>query len=118
MESSLREYGPTPFPAYDLAVVTGMRAEQAAHLLGILDSAERAHLAQLLTDGAPLDAPEEDSSEDSPPTDAPDDSGLVTDDSPAAEAERSSRDQEMVRHNILQKIAAARRTRPGLAPRK
>jgi phage head maturation protease len=114
MESSLREYGPTPFPAYDMAEIVGMRAEHAAHLLGTLDPTERAQLAQILTDGAPLDAPEGDSSDDSPSTDAPDDSGLVPDDSHAEMATRSARDSDMRRHAILQQIAAARRTRPGL----
>lgn len=35
MESTLREYGPTPFPAYKEAAVVGMRAE---HLLGAMAS--------------------------------------------------------------------------------
>jgi len=118
MESSLKEYGPTPFPYYEAAEVIGMRAEDAAHLLNALDANERSQLIELLRDGALLDAPEEDSSDDSPDPDAPSDEGLVPDDSPANEAERSSRDSEMARHEILQKIAAARRTRPGLAPRK
>ena len=118
MESSLKEYGPTPFPYYEAAEVVGMRAEDAAHLLTTLDANERSQLIELLRDGALLDAPEEDSSDDSPDPDAPANAGPVTDDSPADDAERSSRDQEMVRHAILQQIAAARRTRPGLGPRK
>ena len=118
MESSLKEYGPTPFPYYELAEVVGMRAEQVAGILTNLDPTERSQLIELLRDGALLDAPDGDSSGDSLSLDAPDDSGPVTDDSPATDAERSSRDEEMVRHEILQKIASARRTRPGLVPRK
>lgn len=112
MESSLKEYGPTPFPAYELAEVVGMRAEHVAQILNNLDPTERSQLVELLRDGALLDAPEGDSSGDSPPLDAPSDEGLVPDDSPDG---RSDRDSEMARHAILQQIAAARRARPGLA---
>jgi hypothetical protein len=115
MESSLREYGPTPFPAYDLAVVTGMRAENAAHLLNTLDPTERAQLIELLRDGTPLDTPEEEPSTEPLSSDTSSDGEAVTDEPPEG---HSSRDQEMARHVILQQIAAARRTRPGLAPRK
>jgi phage head maturation protease len=115
MESSLREYGPTPFPAYDLAVVTGMRAENAAHLLNTLDPTERAQLIELLRDGTPLDTPEEEPSTEPLSSDTSPDGEAVTDEPPEG---HSSRDQEMARHVILQQIAAARRTRPGLAPRK
>ena len=48
-----------------------MRAEHAAHMLGTLDPNERAQLVELLRDGALLDAPDGDSSDDSPPPDAP-----------------------------------------------
>jgi phage head maturation protease len=108
MESSLREYGPTPFPAYELAEVVGMRAEQAAVMLNNLDPQERAQLVELLRDGALLDAPDGDSSDDSPTIDAPSDEGLVSDDSPTPEVGRSSREA------LLQRIAVAKTTRPGL----
>jgi len=49
-ESTLREYGPTPFPAYADAVITGVRSEQIIEQL--------AHIAELLRSGAPLDSPE------------------------------------------------------------
>lgn len=40
MESTLREYGPTPFPAYADASIVGMRAEQAAMLLSSMPADE------------------------------------------------------------------------------
>lgn len=49
-ESTLREFGPTPFPAYADAAVTGVRSEQI--------SAQLEHIAGLLRSGAPLDSPE------------------------------------------------------------
>ena len=49
-ESTLREYGPTPFPAYQDAAVVGVRSEQIA--------AQLEHVAGLLRSGAPLDSPE------------------------------------------------------------
>jgi len=48
-ESTLREYGPTPFPAYQDAAITGVRSEQ---IMAQLD-----HIAELLRSGAPLDSP-------------------------------------------------------------
>jgi phage head maturation protease len=115
MESSLREYGPTPFPAYELAEVVGVRAEHMAQLLNNLDPTERAQLIELLRDGTPLDTPEGEPSAEPPTSDTSPDEEAVTDEPPEG---HSSRDQEMARHELLQKIAAARRTRPGLAPRK
>jgi phage head maturation protease len=113
MESTLKEYGPTPFPAYVEAGVVGMRAEAAALLLSGLAPGERAQLAELIRDGAPPDAPAEeaDSSDDQSSPDAPDDgSGLVADDPPSEQTEAHSS-----RHALLQRIAAAKTTRPGLA---
>ena len=49
-ESTLREYGPTPFPAYMDAAITGVRSEQIAEQLE--------HVAELLRMGAPLDSPD------------------------------------------------------------
>jgi HK97 family phage prohead protease len=53
MQSTLREYGPTPFPAYQEAAIVGMRAEQAALLLGGMTPSERTRLAELINPGAP-----------------------------------------------------------------
>ncbi len=49
-ESTLREYGPTPFPAYADAAITGVRSEQIM--------AQLEHIGELLRSGAPLDSPE------------------------------------------------------------
>ena len=58
VESTLREYGPTPFPAYQGAEVIGVRAEQAAMLLGQLAPGERERLAELLRTGTHPDPPD------------------------------------------------------------
>ena len=52
-ESTLREFGPTPFPAYSDAAIVGVRAEQAAMLLSALAPGERHRLAEMLTSGTP-----------------------------------------------------------------
>jgi HK97 family phage prohead protease len=49
-ESTLREYGPTPFPAYHDAVITGVRAEKIAEQLQ--------YITELIRSGAPLDSPQ------------------------------------------------------------
>jgi phage head maturation protease len=81
LESTLREYGPTPFPAYPEAEIVGMRAEWAAMLLSSLAPGERERLAAIFASGAPLD---------SPAVDASDDSELVAEDSRRHEAEMRS----------------------------
>jgi phage head maturation protease len=81
MEATLREYGPTPFPAYPEAEVVGMRAEWAALMLSNLPPGERERLALMLRAGAPLDSPDVDASEDSE---------LVAEDSRRHEAEMRS----------------------------
>lgn len=55
MEATLREYGPTPFPAYPGAEVVGVRAEQIASLLGTLDPDERERLVNMLRSSTPLE---------------------------------------------------------------
>lgn len=57
-EIALREYGPTPFPAYPDAAVVGVRAEQAARLLADLPSDERERLVDMLRTGTPLETPQ------------------------------------------------------------
>jgi HK97 family phage prohead protease len=69
-ESTLREYGPTPFPAYADAAITGLRSEQ------IVEQLER--ITELLRMGAPLDLPEEDEAVSA----APEDRGSAPGDSP------------------------------------
>ncbi|MFD5251326.1 HK97 family phage prohead protease [Streptomyces bobili] len=56
-EIALREYGPTPFPAYVDAAVIGVRAEQVMPLLSELSPDEREKLADMLRTGTPLDPP-------------------------------------------------------------
>jgi HK97 family phage prohead protease len=45
MESTLREYGPTPIPYYKAAAIVGMRAEQ---ILSMIDDDERGRLVAML----------------------------------------------------------------------
>jgi phage head maturation protease len=53
MQSTLREYGPTPSPAYQESVILGVRsAEQAMTMLSSMDPAERSRLAELISAGA------------------------------------------------------------------
>lgn len=56
-EIALKEYGPTPFPAYPDAAVLGVRAEQAARLLADLPPDEQMRLVDMLRTGTPLDSP-------------------------------------------------------------
>ncbi len=52
MEIAMREYGPTPFPAYEAAAIVGVRhvaPESIARALREMDDDERAELAALLT---------------------------------------------------------------------
>ena len=44
----MREYGPTPFPAYETAAILGVRAEDIAQVLANLDADQRAEVASLL----------------------------------------------------------------------
>jgi hypothetical protein len=44
----MREYGPTPFPAYETAAILGVRAEDVAQVLANLDADQRAEVASLL----------------------------------------------------------------------
>jgi HK97 family phage prohead protease len=65
-ESTLREYGPTPFPAYQEAEIVGVRAEQITEQLE--------HITELLRSGAPLEPPQNSGAPDHrdlPPGDLP-----------------------------------------------
>lgn len=64
-ESTLREYGPTPFPAYQQAEIVGVRAERISEQLD--------RITELLRSGAPLDSPLPSGAPewDSPPEDSP-----------------------------------------------
>lgn len=65
-EIALKEYGPTPFPAYPDAAVIGVRAEQAMTLLAGLSPQEREKLTDMLRTGTPLDPPAEGTPADPP----------------------------------------------------
>lgn len=56
LESTLREFGPTPFPVYDGAEVVGVRAEQAALLLNRLPADEFERLLEMVRSGTPSPA--------------------------------------------------------------
>lgn len=92
LEMGLREYGPTPFPAYAETEVLSVRS--------FLPSTQ-----QLEDD---LDPEPADSGTSGDPEAAPDEP-------PAAEAEHSGRDEELSRLRLMQHIAMVRRTRPGLS---
>jgi len=73
LESTLKEYGPTPFPAYDDAAVLGLRSDSLmAAMMADPDLALR--MLSMFRDGAPADSP--------PPSGAPG-PGLAAEDSPA-----------------------------------
>ncbi len=80
-ESTLREYGPTPFPAYQDAAILGVRTEQLIQQLE--------QITEQLRCGAPLDLPQ--------PSGAPD-RDLPSEDLPNGRSARS----------IKQEMAAAR----------
>lgn len=96
-ESSLREYGPTPFPVYSGAEVVGMRAEQAALMLGSLHPDEYDRLALMFRSGTPLVDP--------PEPGTPDDSGPAAADPPAETRHSDRSPKEMIRASRAQFIA-------------
>jgi phage head maturation protease len=72
MESTLREYGPTPFPAYADAAVLGVRSDSLmAAMMADPDMAMR--MISAFRDGAPVDSPPLPGAPewDSPPEDSP-----------------------------------------------
>lgn len=82
-EIALREYGPTPFPAYEAASITGVRS--LAELLALeeleaLDDEQRARLRAALGMTTP---PDLGSSAPVVPSSTPDDSGAGTEEPPA-----------------------------------
>jgi HK97 family phage prohead protease len=88
-ESTLREYGPTPFPAYADAAITGVRSGQ------IVEQLER--ITELLRMGAPLGLPEE----EAVPA-APEERGSAPGDSPPLRRSyRSIREQVQANAALL-----------------
>jgi HK97 family phage prohead protease len=112
LELGLREYGPTPFPAYVDAAVVGVRSMLAAALPAFLSTTHATMVDEFAEDGDEPDEAGRSDIDDPVDSDTSSDEELVPDDSPSG---HSSRDPEMARHAIMQQIAAARRTRPGLA---
>lgn len=92
LELGLREYGPTPFPAYTDTAVLGVRSflPTTQHFLDEVQEEEV----------DPVDSGTS-SDEELAPDDSPDDG-------------HSSRDADLKRLAVMQKIASVRRTRPGL----
>jgi HK97 family phage prohead protease len=105
-ESTLREFGPTPFPVYSGAEVVGVRAEQAAFMLGNLAPGEFDRLTEMFRSGTPITSPE--GTDEDPPTDGtPDDSGLAAADPPVGHSMRSPKEelqarraQFLIRHGV------------------
>lgn len=96
MESTMKEYGPTPFPVYDEAAITGMRSEQLlARFAADPDLAIR--MFGMLRDGAPSDSP--------PLPGAPHDGDSPTGDShPLVRSGRSIREEiQAARSDFLQR---------------
>jgi HK97 family phage prohead protease len=91
-ELGLREYGPTPFAAYPDAAVLSVRSVQASWPASVS--------ATLEEEPAEIDTPSDD--------------GAVPEE-PPADGEHSGRESDAQRAALLQRIAVARTTRPGLA---
>lgn len=78
MEIALREYGPTPFPAYEDAAIVGVRS--LLDQLGDLSDEERGELAARLAAATPLD----------PAADGTPDPGPASEDPPPGHSVRQS----------------------------
>ena len=89
MESTLREFGPGTFAYYPDAAIVGVRAEQAALLVGTLPAGERERLAQILSYGTPYGDP--------PQPGTPSGEGPAADDPPAGHSTRSPREELQAR---------------------
>jgi HK97 family phage prohead protease len=103
-EIALREYGPTPFPAYPDAAVVGVRAEQVARLLGSLSSGERDELVEMLRTGTPLDSPQGEPPA-GPPAAGDPDPGPAAEDPPAGHSARQKIAWAKVRAEIMARRA-------------
>jgi hypothetical protein len=105
MELGLREYGPTPFPAYADASVVSVRSVWAGLGLPVLSA-------------TPEDDPAPDAEPDSGDVQDPVDTGTPSDEGSAADAPPPSDDegQHASRHDqFVSRIRAFKATRPGLA---
>jgi HK97 family phage prohead protease len=92
MESTLREFGPATFPVYAGAEVVGVRAEQIAAFLAVMDADERERLANILTSGTRT------SDQSEADTSASVDEEPVTEDQPKGHSGRTPREQLLARY--------------------
>lgn len=104
-EIALKEYGPTPLPAYPDATVIGVRAEQLAELLGHMPEEERGRLAEILRTGTPLERPVEGSPAGPPATGDPADAGPAAEDPPTGHSARQKIAWAKVRAEIMARRA-------------
>jgi HK97 family phage prohead protease len=104
-EIALREYGPTPFPAYPDAAVVGVRAEQFLSLYGQLSEEERERLADMLRTGTPLETPAEGDPAGPPATGDPAPAGPAAEDPPKGHSARQAIAWANVRAEIRKRRA-------------
>lgn len=104
-EIALKEYGPTPFPAYADAAVIGVRAEQLVPLLEQLPEEERERLACMLRTGTALEPPAEGTPADPPAAGDPD-PGAAAEDPPQGHSARRKIAWAKVRAEIKARRAA------------
>ncbi len=108
-ELGLREYGPTPFAAYVDASILSVRS--AALMAAFLSTTQE----DIMDNDEPETGDAERSDVEPEESDTSPDEEAVPDEPPAAEAEHSSREEDdPQRAALLQRIAVARATRPGL----
>ncbi|MFM9681106.1 HK97 family phage prohead protease [Streptomyces brasiliscabiei] len=103
-EIALREYGPTPFPAYPDAAVVGVRAEQAVRLLADLPPDERERLVDMLRTGTPLETPPGEPPA-GPPANGDPNPGPAAEDPPAGHSARQKIAWAKVRAEIMARRA-------------
>lgn len=108
LELGLKEYGPTPFPAYADAGVVGVRSMFAGFPWSALLSATRdVAMREFVEAGYEPDEAARSATDDPTDSGTPSGEGPAPDDSP--DEGHSSRE------SLLRRIAAAKTTRPGLA---
>jgi phage head maturation protease len=91
MESTLKEYGPTPFPAYADAAVLGIRSDSL--MAAMMNDPELGmRMLGMLRDGAP---------QDSPPLSGAPVPGLAAEDSPPGRSGRSVREEMAARRSAF-----------------
>jgi HK97 family phage prohead protease len=105
-EIALREYGPTPIPAYPDAAILGVRTtQQIARLLADLDEDQRSELIDMLRTGTPLETPAQ-GEPAGPPAVGDPNPGSATEDSPHGHSAR-----QQIAWNKLRAEMKARRAK-------